>query len=286
MYLTCNPGGIGHSWVKRLFVDRKFRGDERPEDYSFIPALVFDNQVLISCDPDYVKTLETLPEKLRDAWLFGRWDVFEGQFFPEFDSAVHVCKPSSVPNGLKYFASLDYGFDMLAVLLFGVDRDGRVYVIKEHCESGLTLSEGADRVAELCRPYPVEIVFASPDLWNRRQDSGRSGFEIMQNRSGMPPMLPADDRRVSGWRLVREYLCCSECPPKLLISQDCPELIRCMGALLFDKNRSEDASSEPHEVTHAPEALRYGLMGRVPPPSAPKNDDFHFGKKRTSPFFD
>jgi phage terminase large subunit len=38
MYLTCNPGGIGHAWVKRLFVDRVYRGDERAEDYAFIPA--------------------------------------------------------------------------------------------------------------------------------------------------------------------------------------------------------------------------------------------------------
>ena len=31
MYLTCNPGGIGHAWVKRLFVDRDFREGENPE---------------------------------------------------------------------------------------------------------------------------------------------------------------------------------------------------------------------------------------------------------------
>ena len=286
MYLTCNPGGIGHSWVKRLFVDRNFRGDERPEDYTFIPALVFDNQVLTENDPDYVKTLETLPERLRDAWLFGRWDVFEGQFFPEFDTAVHVCKPSSIPLGLKYFAAFDYGFDMLAALLLGINSSGKIYVVKEFCRSGLTLSEGGDCVAELCGGYSVEAAIASPDLWNRRQDSGKSGFEIMQARSGMPPMLPADDRRISGWRLVREYLSCSEGAPRLLISKDCPELIRCLSALLFDKNRPEDASGEPHEVTHAPEALRYGLMGRIPPPTSPKNNDFHFGRKKSFSFFD
>lgn len=286
MYLTCNPGGIGHSWVKRLFVDRNFRGDERPEDYTFIPALVFDNQVLTEKDPDYVKTLETLPDRLKDAWLYGRWDVFEGQFFPEFDTAIHVCKPSSIPTALKYFVAFDYGFDMLAALLLGIDFDGKIYVIKEYCRSGLTLSEGADAVADLCRGYSTEAAIASPDLWNRRQDSGRSGFEIMQARSEMPPMMPADDRRISGWRLVREYLACSEGGPRLLISADCPELIRCLSALLFDKNRPEDASGEPHEVTHAPEALRYGLMGRIPPPAFSRKEDFHFGKKKSFPFFD
>ena len=38
MYLTCNPGGVGHGWVKRLFVDRDFRPTENPDEYSFIPA--------------------------------------------------------------------------------------------------------------------------------------------------------------------------------------------------------------------------------------------------------
>ena len=40
-YLTCNPGGVGHFWVKRLFIDRKFKVDrehpektENPEPYA------------------------------------------------------------------------------------------------------------------------------------------------------------------------------------------------------------------------------------------------------------
>ena len=54
MYLTCNPGGIGHAWVKRLFIDRNFRVGENPEDYVFIPALVYDNEVLLQNDPSYI----------------------------------------------------------------------------------------------------------------------------------------------------------------------------------------------------------------------------------------
>lgn len=286
MYLTCNPGGIGHAWVKRLFIDRKFRSGERPDDYNFIPALVFDNEALMRHDPEYVSTLESLPERLRDAWLFGRWDVFEGQFFPEFDTAIHVCKRSSIPAELKYFASMDYGFDMLAVLLLGIDVYGKVYVIREYCQSGLTLTEAADRVASLCHGYAVEFISSSPDLWNRRQDSGRSGFEIMQSVRGMPPMLPADNRRIPGWRLTKEYLAVRDGAPRLLICNECHELIRCMPALLCDAERPEDASGEPHDITHAPEALRYALMSRCPPPTVSEGSTFSFGKKRSSPFFD
>ena len=41
-YLTCNPGGVGHAWVKRLFIDRRYKKAEHPEDYVFIAANVYD----------------------------------------------------------------------------------------------------------------------------------------------------------------------------------------------------------------------------------------------------
>ena len=262
MYLTCNPGGVGHAWVKRLFIDRVFRSDENPNDYLFIPAQVYDNPVLMAADPDYVRQLESLPPKLRDAWLLGRWDVFEGQFFPEFDPDKHVLSPLDIPKNLRHFAAFDYGFDMLAALLLGVDAEGNLYVLREVCLPDLTLREGAEAVAELCAGMAVEYAVASPDLWNRRQDTGRSGFEVMQRVAGMPPMSAADDRRVAGWRILREYLNTASGPPTLRISSSCRELIRCMPALLCDAKRPEDASNEPHAVTHAPEALRYAVMSR------------------------
>lgn len=276
MYLTCNPGGIGHNWVKRLFIDKDFRAGENPIDYTFIPALVFDNKALSEADPDYIRSLQTLPERLRDAWLYGRWDVFEGQFFPEFDSAVHTCNDVDIPANAKYFAALDYGFDMLAALLLCVDIDGTLYVVNEYLSPGLTLSEAAHKVAELCRGYAVEYVVASPDLWNRRQDTGKSGFEIMQSVEGMPPLICADNRRIPGWRVLREHLYCKDSPPKLKISYRCGELIHSLPALLCDSTRPEDASSEPHSITHAPEALRYAVMSRISPPQSSPKEDFIF----------
>lgn len=262
MYLTCNPGGIGHAWVKRLFVDRVFREGENPNDYRFIPAQVYDNPTLLRADPDYVRQLESLPPKLKDAWLYGRWDVFEGQFFPEFRQDLHVCNPATIPNRLRKFVALDYGFDMLAALLIGADERGNLFVLRELCKPNLTLHEAAVEVSALCRGHAVEYATASPDLWNRRQETGRSGFEVMQAVNGMPPMRAADNRRVPGWRILREYLSAREELPVLRISSDCTELCRSLPALLCDSIRPEDASSEPHAITHAPEALRYAVMSR------------------------
>jgi phage terminase large subunit len=179
---------------------------------------------------------------------------------------------------------------MLAALILGLGRDGKIYVTDEIAISGLTLSEAALHVSSLCKRAipPPEFAVCSPDLWNRRQDSGRSGFEIMQRCDGMPPMTAADDRRVAGWRMLREFLSVHDNSPNLFICSNCQELIRCLPALLYDKNNSEDASGEPHSITHAPEALRYGVMARTHPTE--EADDitlpFTFKGKKSTNFFD
>ncbi|MBE6602256.1 MAG: hypothetical protein E7637_07135 [Ruminococcaceae bacterium] len=276
MYLTCNPGGIGHAWVKRLFIDRDFSPDENPDDYRFIPAKVYDNPTLLLADPAYVRQLETLPPKLKDAWLFGRWDVFEGQFFPEFRPDLHVIPTASIPHSLRRFVAFDYGFDMLAALLLGVDEYGTLFVLREICQPDRTLGEAARLVAELCQGQGAEYAVASPDLWNRRQDTGLSGFEIMQATVGMPPMRAADNRRIPGWRVLRERLAACDGSPSLKIVSSCETLIDSLPALLCDPTRPEDAASEPHSVTHAPEALRYAVMSRPPACEAPQSSVCHF----------
>lgn len=263
MYLTCNPGGIGHAWVKRLFIDRSYREGEKPSDHSFIPARLFDNPILTEADPEYVDSLRALPDRLRRAWLYGEWDVFEGQFFPEFSESVHVVGRESVPRSLTYFASADYGLDMFALLLLGVDRDGNVWCIDELCQSGLTLGDAGRAASRFLSRFPVRYLTVSPDLYNRRQDSGLSGIEIFAAEGcPLPPVTPADNRRVQGWRTVREYLS-ENTSPFLRISEDCKDLITSLPSLTCDPIRNEDASDHPHEITHSPEALRYALMSRA-----------------------
>ena len=261
MYLTCNPGGIGHAWVKRLFVDRNFREDEKPEEYRFIRASVHDNKMLCERDPEYVSMLKTLPEKLRAAWLDGRWDLYEGQFFPEFSRERHVVLPHEL-NTRRYFAAFDYGFDRFALLILAVVGDV-LYVTREVCKSNLTLSMAGEELAaavreERERGRDISYAVASPDLWNRRQDTGYSGVEVISRIAGTPSLIRADNRRIPGWRALRERLA-----DKLYIFSTCEELIRCMEALQFDKNTVEDAADQPHEITHAPEALRYAVMSRT-----------------------
>ena len=97
MYLTANPGGVGHAWVKRLFIDRAYTGKENPDDYTFIPASIYDNTALLEKDPGYLQTLENLPEDQKKAELYGSWDVYEGQYFTEWDRDLHVIEPFEIP---------------------------------------------------------------------------------------------------------------------------------------------------------------------------------------------
>ena len=283
IYLTCNPGGIGHSWVKRLFIDRDFRENEDPMEYRFIPALVYDNEVLLNSDPSYIEQLKALPQRLREAWLNGKWDVFEGQFFSEFNEDVHVIDANVIPKNTGRFIAFDYGFDMLVVLLLAKDSEGNIYVERELCQPNLTLGEAAETIVKFLSGVHVEYAVASPDVWNRRQDSGKSGFEIMQSVVGMPQMVAADDRRIPGWRALKEYLSQREGKPKLFICRSCYELIHSMQSLLCDKNRLEDAANEPHSITHAPEALRYAVMSRFEHVSPQEEElPFSFMRKNSS----
>ena len=267
MYLTCNPGGVGHAWVKRLFIDRAFRGGERPEDYVFIPAKVTDNRVLMEKDPEYVRRLDNLPPGLREAWRDGKWDVFAGRYFTEWDAEKHVAEPFQPPAWWRWYVSLDYGLDMLAALLIGVDDKGGAYVVGEVYEGrdlgaghdGLIVSEAAEAVKQLAAGRTVTAYLAPPDLWNARQETGRSVADIFAEHGVY--LTKTSNDRVDGWMAVKEWLKPRVCEdgaerPRLRFFPNCRNIIRCLPLLQYDEKRVNDVRNEPHELTHAPDALR------------------------------
>ena len=113
-FCTGNPGGRGHAWVKKRWVNREASKDNEKydlRDYAFIPAKYTDNKVLMDSDPNYIKRLNALPEKIRRAYRDGDWDLFEGQFFEEFRKDLHVVPAFQPPPGVKKrVISFDYGY--------------------------------------------------------------------------------------------------------------------------------------------------------------------------------
>lgn len=266
MYLTCNPGGIGHLWVKRLFVDREYREGEKAKDYTFIPATVDDNPQLLEASPEYKQMLDLLPEDVRRAWRDGDWGAMAGTFFPEFRKETHVIAPFvRVPREWKKYRAFDYGLDMFACLWVAVDFDGRCYVYREVQQSGLIVSEAAKLANALTPPEEhIEFTIAPPDMWNRQKDSGRSMAEIFaQNGLGL---LKASNNRVQGWMAVKELLKPMKSDkdrPGLLVTEDCTGLIRNLPSIQHDEENPSDCATEPHEITHICDAARYFCVTRV-----------------------
>lgn len=276
---SANPGGIGHTWVKARFIDIGAPNEVHTvtDDQSgtqstrlFIPSRVTDNSALMASDPEYIKRLERLPEKERRALLYGDWDLFDGQFFSEFRREKHVCKPFKIPAHWRRYVTIDYGMDMLAALWIAVDERGRGWIYRELYEGrdngkgkdgkGHIISAAAERLREMT-PSEENIYawLAPPDLWNRRQETGRSAVELFAEKGLY--FEKASNNRIAGWRAVREWLAEStdeegNQEPNLKIFETCPNLIRTLPAVQYNAKNSEDISNEPHELTHAPDALR------------------------------
>ena len=265
---TTNPGGIGHAWVKRRFIDPSppavpFIG-EGGLCKVFIPSLLSENKFLRCGDPDYEKRLLALPEREKKALLFGDWNIFEGQYFTEFDAKKHIISPFEIPASWRKFRTIDYGLDRLVCLWIAISPEGVSYVYREFCESNLTVSMSAKEI--LARTPPTEDIYATlapPDLWSRSQESGKSKA-ILFSEYGINFTKTSNDREC-GWLSLKELLLGTDGAPALKIFSVCTELIKCLPALTVDKLRPTDCATEPHELTHAPDALRGFAIYRAHP---------------------
>ena len=195
-YYTCNPGGVGHAWVKRIFIDREYREAEQPDDYMFIPANIYDNYVIMDTQPDYVRMLEALPEDKRRALLLGDWDVYEGQYFQEFRRDIHVIEPFAIPDHWRRYRAMDYGLDMLACLWAAFDELGNGYIYSELCEPELIVSAAAQGILDQSTGKEL-VTYAPMDMWGRNRASGKAQAEIFAD-SGLT-LSPVRSGRVDSW---------------------------------------------------------------------------------------
>ena len=264
---STNPGGVGHSWVKERFIDigepNKVHNItlETGEITTriFIPSLVQDNLFLLEKDPDYVRRLDNLPEKERKALKYGDWDIFEGQFFTEFNRNIHVCSPFVIPSDWKIYRTRDYGLDKCAVLWIAMSWSMDIYIFKELHKSDLIVSEAAKQINDMTTEK-ITTDYAPPDLWNRNKDTGKSTADIFAENGQY--LTKADNNRVTGWLAVHEWLKVFKDEQgvktsKLHIFSNCVNLIKYLPSLQHDEKNPNDVATEPHEPTHITDALRY-----------------------------
>ena len=299
IYYTCNPGGASHAYFKRLFIDKKYEPGENPEDYTFIQSLVTDNKALMEAQPDYIRQLEALPPKLRDAWLYGRWDIFEGQFFEEFRTSpdmelcekagitseqafeqrrfTHVIKPFDIPRGWNIMRSYDFGYNKpFSLGYWAVDYDGVLYRILEVYGCTKTPDEGVKWTpeeqfryfAEIERQHPLlkgrKIVdsVADPAIW----DCSRG--ESIAETAGRYEIwfTPGDNERVAGWMQVHYRLAFDENGyPRMYFFDTCQAAIRTLPLMTYSQTKPEDLDTKLED--HCPDEIRYMCMSRPIKPS-------------------
>ncbi len=282
-YLTCNPGGVGHQWVKRLFVDRRYKDRENPKDYTFIQATVDDNKHLKEASPEYVDLLDNLPEDIRSAHRYGDWNALSGMFFNEVSYETHTCAPFSIPSEWPHYRCMDYGLDMFSCFWYAIDETGRKYFYREYYESNLTVSDAADAALRLTtKGEKIDATIAPPDMWSRSRETGKTQAQLFA-QSGMP-LVRASNNRVQGWMSLKEDLKIRpDGKPGLIFFNDCTHIMSDLQALLHDTKNPSDVAKEPHDITHGPDAVRYGCvtwsMGYQPPEEEEdeaQSDDYQF----------
>lgn len=260
---STNPGGVGHTWVKKRFISLGMPNTTheivsesgKKTTRIFIPSKVRDNSFLMESDPDYLARLETLPEKERRALLHGDWDIFEGQYFGEFRYDLHTCDPFPIPKEWRVYRAMDYGLDCFAMLWIATDDIGGVWVFREVAQSDLPISTAAQKANELTSEM-IWDTLAPPDLWNRSQETGKSKA-LLFDEAGLRLNKSNNDRE-AGWLAIRELLKLdANGEPRLRIFRTCTRLINDLPQLQHDEKHPTDCATEPHDITHVPDALRY-----------------------------
>lgn len=288
---STNPGGVGHTWVKKRFVTPAVPGTqfETPEGSRiFIPSKVTDNVFLMREDPDYLRRLENLDEEDRRMLRDGDWDVNQGAYFGEFSRNVHVVEPFVVPYHWRRYRALDYGLDMLACYWIALDIYGRAFVYRELHEPNVIITDAAEKIKSMTLPgEKITATYAPPDLMNRRQDTGKSVFQTFAENG--VPLVRASNNRVQGWYGMKEWLHPFDDEQgnkiaALRIFNTCTALIEDIPALLHDKHDPNDVDTEPHEHTHGPDAIRYFISGRPSPTPVVENGERRVRKSEVSSF--
>jgi len=213
------PGGIGHSWVKRRFVDPYKDGGKLiigkgGNKRIYIFATLADNDAI---DPGYAQSLEALPEAEKRAKKYGDWDAYKGQVFEEFrelqypdepENAIHVISPFEIPDWWPKIVIIDWGYAAMNYISYSaVSPNKRIYTYREQGWIKTKIEEWAPLAKEYIdkeQPRVIKICRSAG------QDRGQE-HTIQQQVSdalGHPVDLTTGNvgSRVAGKSLIHEYL--------------------------------------------------------------------------------
>ncbi len=207
-----NPNGVGHLWVKLLWILREFPEELRPyaDQFAYIKATVLDNPYNPA---SYLEKLKSLPSRLRMALLDGSWDAFEGQMFTSFRADFHTIEPFSIPHWWKLWGSNDPGYnDAGTWYIHAADEQGNIYTVREWYWQGQSLeySAQAKKVREDCDQlgWKPQLWVTGMDATVTHPETGKAMVDYYRE-GGLWPFVEPDHGSGSRARMaatVHEYL--------------------------------------------------------------------------------
>lgn len=268
-----NPGGVGHGWVKNLFIDPappetiiEETIDDQTYTRLFVPAKVDDHP-----DPqfrrDYIKVLSAITDQaLKKALRDGEWGVFAGQVFTEWRYDKHVVEPFVIPEHWQRWMGYDHGYNThAAALWFARDpTEDRLYIYRELYVSRMGVQDLAAHIKMLEQGENITLRFADPAIWKGagNQNTGDTVAAMFQ-KEGIN-FQPANNDRLAGKQVWHDNLAPhKDGKPKLLTFSSCVDLIRTLPSLPYDRTRVEDVDTRSDD--HLYDAGRYGLIANNKP---------------------
>ncbi len=265
-----NPGGIGHSRVKTEYVDATDRGanvitDAMGRIRRFIQARLSDTPQL---GPEYAAALGGSDPQLRKAFLDGDWDVFKGQVFSEWRHDRHVVPRFEIPVEWIRRAGIDYGYAAPWAVIWGAsDTDGRVWLYGQEYDTQVGERDQAKRILAREAGGPAVRRAADPAMWAKVGTALPVASAYAIEGCGL---VKADNDRIVGWARLHTFLkdgpACpvhreqgwDSCPMLHVLDGTCPDLVRTLPALPYDKHKVEDVDTDAED--HIADALRYLVM--------------------------
>jgi len=299
MCLATNPGGVGHKWHKCLFVDH-IPYDEMDAQavakfdktqFEFIQSLPTDNPYL---DQETLNNLQNANEADYQRYFLGSWDVFSGQYFQRWSKQISVI-PAWIAEGLVQkqhwqprWIGIDrgYGDHSCALWASHVDYctpDGIskpvVLIYRELLRKEMGERDWAEEVAKHCvyetsmgpKRESIDAIYLSHDSFEKRSE--HTVAEMINDgwaKWGLPPAVPADKDRVSGWRFLDELMAPRPLPD-LLISDACVEVINAIPLAMRDEKVDGNVKLSRTKTEDVLDALRYTCKSRMEQIKTPRN---------------
>lgn len=252
-----NPDGIGYLWVKTKWIDGIFDPNENEKEmFHFVKALPTDNPHL---DATYISSLSALPDKKRNALLYGDWDSMEGQFFEEWNVRKHVVIPFDIPNSWRKFRSIDVGGrnGWTACGWYAMDYDGNIWKYREYYATGKDSEEHAKNIVELTRDEQIQYTVIDNSAFSQIGLPETIAEIYMKN--GVENLVPSSKDRLAGWDFVHQFLRHSATEePKLKFFDTCKHAIRTLPAVIYDMNNSGDVDTDCED--HIADEVRYFIQ--------------------------